>query len=241
MEYKTQFKMTYHVRDLKQSNNYLLEDDMLEYFDEGDLKEKLLGIFFILDDNQNGHITVFSKDDIELTENELSEISEYISDQISDGLGEGFIQQDFSEYCVSEDEYCTNEFSTWDAEDYKFQLTGKNNYMYDNYNRLHLVEKFKTAQRRGMSDIIVANFSNDLTHITGRQLGEKVWADIRNLINPNIKNYIVFDNIQYIGSSFIGGFLSELLSKYTPDEVKNIIRFVGFEKELKEYLNYMKL
>lgn len=74
---------------------YLGEHDMTEFLDEP-LAAVVVDIFWQL--NIDGlHWSVFVKAMRELTEEESKELSEWISGQNSDGLGEGFEQQPFAE------------------------------------------------------------------------------------------------------------------------------------------------
>lgn len=74
---------------------YLSEDDMTQYVDDP-LRSKLERVEWQLEDADGGVIVVEANQ--ELTQDELSELSEWIGGQCSDGLGEGFEQQRFAEF-----------------------------------------------------------------------------------------------------------------------------------------------
>ena len=95
-KYQTTFYLLADVLDLDEAQAYLEEDNMLYYFDNEEIKRKLQSMTWHLTDCGSGYIEVISNE--ELAENELEEISEYIKGQNSDGIGEGFEQQDFASY-----------------------------------------------------------------------------------------------------------------------------------------------
>lgn len=95
-KYQTTFYLLADVLDLEDAQAYLEEDNMLYYFDNEEIKRKLKSITWHLTDCGSGYIEVIANE--ELAENELDEISAYISGQNSDGLGESFEQQDFASY-----------------------------------------------------------------------------------------------------------------------------------------------
>ena len=95
-KYQTTFYLLADVLDIGEAQAYLEEDNMLDYFDNEEIKRKLKSITWHLTDCGSGCIEVIANE--ELSENELDEISSYISGQCSDGLGEGFEQQDFANY-----------------------------------------------------------------------------------------------------------------------------------------------
>ena len=95
--YETNFHLEAPVNDYDEAYAYLTEDDMLQYLDTKRAPEDncITSIDWILEDEESGIIRVRSKR--ELTETELEQISDWIAGQNSDGLGEGFEQQDFAE------------------------------------------------------------------------------------------------------------------------------------------------
>lgn len=110
MTYRTDFKLTNRVNDYGAACRYLTEDNMVDYLhDDPDVHgaEKVTGVIWVLEDEQKGFIKVFTND--ELTAEESAEISEWIRGQCSDGLGEGFEQQDFANY-RDEDQWSYNEY-----------------------------------------------------------------------------------------------------------------------------------
>lgn len=104
--YSTDFYLTNPVIDFDAAEEYLLEDDMTEYL-KSDLsisastRDKVKFIEWQLDTESKGHVIVETNS--KLSESESKEISKWISGQNSDGIGEGFEQQDFAIYY--EDEY----------------------------------------------------------------------------------------------------------------------------------------
>ena len=95
-KYQTTFYLLADVLDLDEAQAYLEEDNMLDYFDNEEIKRKLQSMTWHLVDCGSGYIEVIANE--ELSENELEEISEYIKGQNADGIGEGFEQQDFASY-----------------------------------------------------------------------------------------------------------------------------------------------
>lgn len=79
------------------AQDYLAQDDMTKYFTmwEKDLEDVVLYIRWNL--SANGHdYTIEAITTRELTEKELHSLNEWAHGQNSDGLGEGFEQQDFA-------------------------------------------------------------------------------------------------------------------------------------------------
>lgn len=120
--YTTKFTLTDLVLDLESANDYLAEDDMVDYFDEyyeigvnEDLIKKVISINWELQTRDSGKITV--KTNALLTYKECKAVSEWIRQQNSDGLGEGFESQDFANYDVNRYDYDGNEISVWDLDD----------------------------------------------------------------------------------------------------------------------------
>lgn len=99
--YRTYFKLTACVNDLSAAQEYLTEDDMTVYLKDDDrISEKVRNavekIEWVLKDEDSGYIELTTNEALSATE--LKEVSEYVSGQNSDGLGEGFEQQDFAYY-----------------------------------------------------------------------------------------------------------------------------------------------
>lgn len=132
--YRTFFKLTNCVKDIDDAQKYLSEDNMKQYLQYDsrcpeDTFEKIVYINWILTDEDSGYIEL--KTTQELSDIELTNLSEWVSGQNSDGLGEGFSQQSFacyeddSSYSDDDDYYEDNfivaEFD-WKTNDYKFDL-----------------------------------------------------------------------------------------------------------------------
>ena len=92
-EYTSYFTLESPLGDVDDAQSYLDEDDMTQYLDEN-LKEKVTSMRWVLDDDQSGHIEI--KTNSSLTDQEQKELEDWIDGQNSDGLGEGFEQQDFA-------------------------------------------------------------------------------------------------------------------------------------------------
>lgn len=89
-----------------QADAYLRADDMKQYVDEP-LRSKLNKVEWNLEGTDEGIIVVEANQ--ELTQDELSELSDWIKGQCSDGLGEGFEQQEFAQLY---------EYDEWGDEDW---------------------------------------------------------------------------------------------------------------------------
>lgn len=109
VRYRTKFKLSNYVLDLDAAQGYLTEDDMVNYLlkelDDScsyfqipmsHLKDKILGVNWHLEDENSGYIELITTE--EIPQAELNQISEWVRGQCSDGLGEGFEQQDFAFY-----------------------------------------------------------------------------------------------------------------------------------------------
>lgn len=122
--YCTDFTLTNPVNDFEAAQAYLTDDDMTKYWKRKHEQSKVIKIQWDLTDEQTGHIVVITND--ELTSNEANELSNWIRGQNSDGLGEGFEQQDFAwiSYDDEEDEGEMASFD-WDTNDYKLVLISK--------------------------------------------------------------------------------------------------------------------
>ena len=117
--YKAYFELTNPVINISEARSYLTDDDMLYYMDEDDInfKNAIESISWILETEDSGYIEVISSR--ELSYNECKIISDYIKGQNSDGLGEGFEQQDFAFYEDPENpgKFITASFD-WKTNDY---------------------------------------------------------------------------------------------------------------------------
>lgn len=96
--YMTKFHLLKPVLEDKYhlANEYLNEP--MEQYLHGELKEVISKIRWRLTDLDMGQITAFTE--VPLTEKQLASLSDWVRGQCSDGLGEGFEQQDFANYDV---------------------------------------------------------------------------------------------------------------------------------------------
>ncbi len=136
--YKTNFKLDYPVLDVREAEEYLQEDDMTKYLID-DLQnyrkvaqeevDKVEDIYWTMTSDSTGSIVLTAND--KLLPDTLAKISEWVSGQCSDGLGEGFEQQPFASYddpdggyYDDDDEYVDNSYCMasfdWQTNDYKF-------------------------------------------------------------------------------------------------------------------------
>lgn len=114
-KYQTTFYLLADVLDIGEAQAYLEEPNMLDYFDNEEIKRKLKSMTWHLTDCGSGYIEVMANE--ELAENELDEISAYISGQNADGIGEGFEQQWFANYDAGQYDSYGNKISVWDLDD----------------------------------------------------------------------------------------------------------------------------
>ena len=100
--YFTNFKLSNPVLDIDEANYYLHENDMTFclFQDIGELKEIIKDIKWNLTTPLEGKVIINSNR--ELTNEEKVKISNFISDQNADGIGEGFEQQSFAYYTQEE-------------------------------------------------------------------------------------------------------------------------------------------
>lgn len=140
--YRTYFKLLAPVLDIKEAQDFLQADDMTEYLKRDTYhcknvnKDSLVSIKWILRDEDSGYIELITNTD--LSQDDLDCISEWVSGQNSDGLGESFEQQDFACYCTqdtprwidcetgdavdSEEGYMVAASFDWQTNEYKFEL-----------------------------------------------------------------------------------------------------------------------
>ena len=133
--YEADFKLENPVSDLGQARTYLTVDNMTTFLLERDFVKDsgyandILHIEWDLQDEQSGVIRLNTK--CELPESLLKKISEWIRGQNSDGLGEGFEQQDFASYpqydaYEDEDDYQEYDYICasfdWSSNDYPLKL-----------------------------------------------------------------------------------------------------------------------
>lgn len=130
-KYRTYFKLTAPVKDIDSAQSYLSEDDMTKYLltdsrSPISLTKKVTNIEWILKDEISGYIELESTKT--LSEIELEIVSEWVSGQNSDGIGEGFEQQNFAYY--PNDDYDEEDLDNdyimasfdWKTNKYKFEI-----------------------------------------------------------------------------------------------------------------------
>lgn len=138
--YRTYFHLSAPVIDFDAAYHYLKDDDMSVYLKQDkripqSVRDAVEFIDWILRDEESGYIDL--KTSSELSENDLEYISRYVSGQNSDGIGEGFSQQDFAYYkdrsydrydddeddddYYDDDDYITASFD-WITNEYKFEF-----------------------------------------------------------------------------------------------------------------------
>lgn len=93
-DYTQKFTLNGEVNDLDAAQQYLSDDDMTQYLPD-ELKDKIDSVKWSLDNNYEGSVSIQAKQ--ELTADEQKILTDWIEGQNSDGLGEGFEQQDFAE------------------------------------------------------------------------------------------------------------------------------------------------
>ena len=139
MNYITRFNLLAPVCDYDAAEAYLTEDDMTRYL-KWDLEQHPLGYYekvscepispddmedieWCLETHNSGVIRL--KTNKKLAKEQLLIISEWVKGQCSDGLGEGFEQQDFACYLDGElnddEEYYIMASFDWDLNDYIFE------------------------------------------------------------------------------------------------------------------------
>lgn len=134
--YEAKFNLEYPVIDINKAREYLTSDNMTTFLLEEDFirnsgyANDILHIEWDLQDEQSGVIRLNTKN--ELSQSLLSKISNWIQGQNSDGLGEGFEQQDFADYIhdedldIEDDEYVESDYVTasfdWASNDYPLKL-----------------------------------------------------------------------------------------------------------------------
>lgn len=139
--YETEFNLAAPVNDIDAAQEYLLEDDMTKYLTQrikreasrdkvDDFSDAIISIKWLLYNEQSGVIRLQSSRP--LNQNELDFVSDWISGQNSDGLGEGFEQQDFA-WMSYDDDDDDDEYYSDDGEMASFDWK-TNNY------KLHLVQ-----------------------------------------------------------------------------------------------------
>lgn len=122
-KYRTGGELTNPVSDINAANAYLKEDDMTQYVgiwgDTVALKDIVFDIEWGLTSESTWVVEVITTRP--LTDTESAALSNWISGQNSDGLGEGFEQQSFAEHFetdrygdIDEDTYRMSSFD-WET------------------------------------------------------------------------------------------------------------------------------
>ena len=148
VKYSQSFHLESPVNDIDEAQDYLSSDDMTQFVPD-ELKGVISKAEWVLDDEESGNINIETTR--QLTQYEQAILSDWISGQNSDGLGEGFEQQDFSGGYYDPDSgegpYTYNEvvdivsrnYDNMDFEDYQDYLDqedirhGLENYLRDGY------------------------------------------------------------------------------------------------------------
>lgn len=101
-EYRTNFNLTDEVKSMSEAQEYLDDDDMTYYLlgDFPQLAQNRVKIRWVLTHPNKGYVSL--KSETPINQKMLDEISRWVSGQNSDGLGEGFEQQDFANYDPNE-------------------------------------------------------------------------------------------------------------------------------------------
>lgn len=126
--YETRGTLTHAIDadNVSLAQAYLEEDSMVQYIDE-ELEDFVESVDWELDDDGFNYkvVAVANK---KLTKAQLKQLSEWVSGQNSDGLGEGFEQQEFAEHRIEvnwdEFDYEMCSFD-WTSNDSEFTLVSK--------------------------------------------------------------------------------------------------------------------
>lgn len=118
--YETPFRLEFEVNDFEAAASYLQDaGNMAQYLDDP-LKQIATKITWELLTEDSGRIQVQTTR--ELTDKENNGLADWICGQCTDGLGEGFEQQDFASLYFDEygDSYAPDE--VYDDEDYEMAM-----------------------------------------------------------------------------------------------------------------------
>ena len=111
MIYRTEFTLSAPVTSIDEANAYLQDDEMAKYLidnlhDDREntpetvlasiSPENIVALTWTMVDEKSGHIDLETNK--ALSPEQLYAVSQFVSGQNSDGLGEGFEQQSFAEY-----------------------------------------------------------------------------------------------------------------------------------------------
>lgn len=132
--YLTDFRLTADVNDYYEARQYLLQYPMVEYLKDDcpEFADKLVSITWYLRSSDSGTIELITNE--LLSPEELDKVSNWVSGQNSDGLGEGFEQQEFAYtdlnekygYYWDDEEYDPDNYEVasfdWQTNKYKFEL-----------------------------------------------------------------------------------------------------------------------
>lgn len=110
--YSVNFHLKNDVLSISDANEYLQEDDMTNYLKKDlnnskftELQNNIIKIYWEIITSNSGKISLITNK--KLSKEELDYISQWINSQNSDGIGEGFEQQDFASY-TERSEYIYN-------------------------------------------------------------------------------------------------------------------------------------
>lgn len=168
--YVTEFHLTNPVNDWDAAREYLQADDMTQYLindiDYWKLTRlqpsDIVNIEWDLQDEQYGLIYLDTA--IDLTDDELAKISNWVRGQNSDGLGEGFEQQPFAEVRYEGDNY-DDDYSDYDTDMASFDWE-TNNYSFEKVSDSQRVNDFyyndKSGTMRNYSDLSEQEKQNEL-------------------------------------------------------------------------------
>ena len=121
--YRTNFRLLEKVNDLSAARAYLTEYDMTEYLPDN-LKGIVIKVRWELTLADEGYVEAITIRD--LTPEESADLSDWVSGQNSDGLGEGFEQQEFAEAYDDPDDWASYSMASfdWKTNKYKFNKIG---------------------------------------------------------------------------------------------------------------------
>lgn len=117
VRYATKFFLDGEVNDLYEAQEYLEGLNMKKYADN-DIKPLLINVRWVLVEYDYGYVVVDAYE--ELSQEILDRLSRWIKGQNSDGIGEGFEQQDFAD---CDGFRCSLD---WKHNDYKLKLLSEN-------------------------------------------------------------------------------------------------------------------
>lgn len=111
--YRTSGNLTHPVSDIHAAREYLrIDGGMAQYVYPDDLRLMVHSVTWDLTDESSWIVAVVTHQALDAAQ--LTQLSEWISGQNSDGLGEGFEQQSFAELGDPDDEDEDFEMSSFD-------------------------------------------------------------------------------------------------------------------------------